>query len=400
MSGARAPAGPRRAAKAKGAAPRARAGAWESWVGVMSGTSLDGVDAVLAEFRGVPPSVQWRLVAHAATPFDTLLRRRLLGLAEGRALAVREAASLHFALGELYGTAVLGVLHAGKLSPEMLSGVTLSGQTVFHQSPRRAHGEGVSLQLGSGPLVAQQLGVAVVSDLRAADLAAGGEGAPLVPYADWLLFRSETEGRALLNVGGIANLTAFPAAAGPEQVVAFDTGPGNMVMDQLAAHFSGGRRRYDRDGRRAARGRVNAPLLKRLLADEFIRRRPPKTAGREQYGVEYVRQLLSERLAPEDLLATATAVTADSIAAAIRRFHPDDVVASGGGIHNRCLMARLRAQLPGVRFLRADDFGVPGDAKEAVLFAVLAYETWHGRPSNVPSATGARRPVVLGKLVR
>jgi anhydro-N-acetylmuramic acid kinase len=407
MSGARAPAGPRRAAKAKGAAPRARAGAWESWVGVMSGTSLDGVDAVLAEYRGVPPSVQWRLVAHAATPFDTLLRRRLLGLAEGRALAVREAASLHFALGELYGTAVLGVLHAGKLSPEMLSGVTLSGQTVFHQSPRRAHGEGVSLQLGSGPLVAQQLGVAVVSDLRAADLAAGGEGAPLVPYADWLLFRSETEGRALLNVGGIANLTAFPAAAGPEQVVAFDTGPGNLVMDGIVRELGVGRDPFDRGGARAGRGRPHHMLVEDALRHPFFSSPPPRSAGREEFGDSFVTAWIGEGrrigLRPEDLLATACLLTAESISRSLReyvrsRFPLQALYAGGGGAYNSTLLRMLVERLPGVRIETTKALGVPPECREALAFAVLGRETLAGRPGNLPQVTGATRRVILGSV--
>lgn len=400
----------RKPARKRSRAPRAarvRQPVWDNWIGVMSGTSLDGVDAVLAEFRGAPPAVQWRLTAHAAISFDTLLRRRLLALAEGRALPAREAGSVHFALGELYANAVLGALHSGKIDAQKLSGVTLSGQTVYHQSPRRAHGEGVSLQLGSGPVVAQRLGVPVVSDLRAADIAAGGEGAPLVPYADWLLFRSETEGRAILNVGGIANLTAFPAGARPEEVVAFDTGPGNLVMDGLVRELGIGREGFDRGGARAARGRPHHMLVEDALRHPFFSTPPPRSAGREEFGESFVREWIGEGrrmgLRPEDLLSTACLLTAESISRSLReyvrsRFPLQAVYVGGGGAYNATLLRMLIERLSGIRIETTKALGVPPECREALAFAVLGRETLAGRPGNLPQATGAKRRVVLGSV--
>lgn len=365
--------------------------------GMISGTSADGIDVAVVRITGSGWKTRLKVEAFQTVQYPPRVREALLASFNAPSISTAEISQLNFLVGELFARALLKTCRKGK--PDLVGS---HGQTIYHQAEASdCHGFRMrsTLQIGEPAVIAERTGAPVVADFRTADMAAGGQAAPLVPYLDYLLMRHPTRTRVALNIGGIANITAIPAKAKPEDVRAFDTGPGNMVMDQLSAHFSGGRLRFDRNGAWAARGQVRPELLKRLLGDAFIRRRPPRTAGREQYGVEYVKALLAEELSPEDLLATMTAVTADSITAAIRRFRPDDVVASGGGIHNRFLMDRLKAQLPGVRFLRADDFGVPGDAKEAVLFALLAYETWHRRPSNVPSATGARRATILGKLV-
>jgi len=365
--------------------------------GMISGTSADGIDVAVVRIHGTGWKTRLKVEAFQTVQYPARVREALLASFNAPVISTAEISQLNFLVGELFARALLKICKRRK--PDLVGS---HGQTIYHQADAGdCHGFPVrsTLQIGEPAVIAERTGVPVVADFRTADLAAGGQAAPLVPYLDYLLMRHPTRTRVALNIGGIANITAIPAGAKPEQVRAFDTGPGNMVMDQLAGHFSGGRMRFDRGGQWAARGKVNPGLLKRLLDDPFIRRRPPKTAGREQYGVEYVKPLLSAAVSPEDLLATTTAVTADSIAAAIKRFAPDDVVASGGGIHNRFLMDRLRSHLPGVRFMRTDDFGVPGDAKEAVLFAVLAYETWHRRPSNVPTATGARHSAILGKLV-
>jgi anhydro-N-acetylmuramic acid kinase len=253
-------------------------------------------------------------------------------------------------------------------------------------------------------VIAEALGVPVVSDFRTRDMAAGGKGAPLVPYLDYLLFRHPKRGRVALNIGGIANLTAIPPNARPADVIAFDTGPGNMVIDALAADFTKGRERFDRDGRIAAEGCLDRRLLDRWLADPYYRQRPPKTAGREQYGADFI-AAIKQRFPPRDLVTTATALTAATIALGIERFikprmRVHDLIAAGGGVHNRSLMGYLQAFLPGVRIVPIAEFGIDPDAKEAVAFAVLAHETYHRRPSNVPSATGARHAVILGKVTR
>jgi anhydro-N-acetylmuramic acid kinase len=260
-----------------------------------------------------------------------------------------------------------------------------------------------TLQIGDGSVLAERLGVPVVSDFRPRDMAAGGQGAPLVPYVDYLLLRNPRAGRVALNIGGIANVTAIPAGASPSKVIAFDTGPGNMVIDSLLSRFTNGARRFDEGGKLAARGKVSASLLRLLLRDRYYRKLPPKSAGREDYGAEFIQHLIDTRLPLEDIVATATALTAATIGIGIReivmqRMKVQEVVVSGGGAHNRTLLGFLGRELPEVRIRPFSDFGIDVDAKEAIAFAVLAHETWLGRPSNLPAATGARAPVILGKI--
>jgi anhydro-N-acetylmuramic acid kinase len=260
------------------------------------------------------------------------------------------------------------------------------------------------LQIGDGSVLAELTRTPVVSDFRPRDIAAGGQGAPLVPYVDWLLLRDNETTRVLLNIGGIANVTVLPPNCESSQVLAFDTGPGNMVIDQLAAHFSGGAKRCDMHGEMASAGAVDPDLLASLMKNEFYRRRPPKSAGREQFGAEFVQSLLDTKLEPADLMATATHLTAATIADAICSCLPEDieeceVIASGGGVWNPVLMSFLRAELPEeMELATTAEYGIDPDFKEAIAFAVLAHETWLHKPSNLPSATGARRAVVLGKV--
>jgi anhydro-N-acetylmuramic acid kinase len=236
-------------------------------------------------------------------------------------------------------------------------------------------------------------------------MAAGGKGAPLVPYLDYMLMRHRGRGRVAVNIGGIANLTAIPPNTSTERVIAFDTGPGNMIIDQLVSRITQGRQTYDRDGAIAATGDIDVKLLAKLLRDKYFRAKPPKTAGREQYGSEFVSKLLDTELSSEDLIATATALTAESIAAAVRNFvlpemRVDEIFVSGGGTHNPTLMRMLRKAMGEIPVKESTEVGLDVDAKEAIAFAVMAYETAHCRPSNVPMATGAKRPVVLGKITQ
>jgi anhydro-N-acetylmuramic acid kinase len=288
------------------------------------------------------------------------------------------------------------------------------GQTLYHQGdsePFLGRNLSVTWQTGEGAVIAARTGIPVVSDFRPADMAAGGKGAPLVPFLDYAVYADKRVGRIVQNIGGIANLTAIPAGASPSDVIAFDTGPGNMVIDALMEHFF--KRRFDRDGRTAARGKVLQPLLSEILRKPFFVRKAPKTAGREEFGREFVADLLRRCRGThkEDVVATATALTARSIALAIRRsvLAPrtaggspalNEVIVSGGGAKNRTLMRMLEMEIAPLRLrLRtSDEFGIPAEAKEAVAFALLAFQTWHGRPSNIPSATGARRPAILGKI--
>jgi anhydro-N-acetylmuramic acid kinase len=350
----------------------------------MSGTSLDGIDVAVVDIhRG-----RFKVVAHQTTPYKRALRERILAVSNTNTHTA-EIARLHFLLAELYADAVK---HCG-VPRDSIELVGCHGQTIFH--------EGTStLQIGDGSVLAERLGVPVVSDFRTRDIAAGGQGAPLVPFVDYRLYASRRVHRVSLNLGGIGNITVIPAAARPDDVIAFDTGPGNMVMDQLVTIHTGGKQSFDRGGKVAAKGAVHRDIVDRLMRDPFYRAKPPKSAGREQYGREFVAALMALKLPMEDLIATATAFTARTVAEGIRRFAPHTVelVVSGGGVRNPVLMRFLGQELPSVRVVPSSEFGIDPDAKEAIAFAIMAYETWHKRPSNLPSATGARHPVILGKV--
>jgi anhydro-N-acetylmuramic acid kinase len=350
--------------------------------GVMSGTSLDGIDVAVVEIAGR----RIETVGFRTTPYSAAVRAAILAVSD---TTTRTAAisRLGFQLGELYARAILRAVR--RFGPVKLIGC--HGQTIYHE------GAANTLQIGEAAVIAERTGVPVVSNFRARDIAAGGQGAPLVPYVDYLLFRHPRRTRIALNIGGIANITAIPAGADVAGVVAFDTGPGNMVIDALARGMG---LPCDRGGRIAASGSVNRALLGELLADAYYRRKPPKSAGREQYGEAFVARLQKTGLAARHLVATATVLTAATVALAARPFAgpATDLIVSGGGVHNPQIMAHLAGFLPGVAISTSADHGIGADAKEAVAFAVLAYETWRGRPANLPSATGARRAVVLGDI--
>lgn len=352
--------------------------------GIMSGTSLDGIDVAIIEIQGR----RIETIGFQTTPYSQQLRERLLACTEsGGAHALSQ---LNFELGELYAKAALRAI--AQFGPVELIGC--HGQTVYHEGGRN------TLQLGEAAVIAERTGVPVVSNFRARDIAAGGQGAPLVPYVDYLLFRHPTRTRIALNIGGIANITAIPAHASPEQVIAYDTGPGNMVIDALALEFSKGKLRYDRGGKIAASGTPNIALLNELLRDAYYRRKPPKSAGREQYGAEFVERIKRSKLPLQDLIATATVLTARTVALAVREHQTNatDLIAAGGGVRNPQVMAHIAAYLPGVAISTSTGHGVDADAKEAIAFASLAHATWRHRSSNIPSATGARRAAILGDI--
>jgi anhydro-N-acetylmuramic acid kinase len=348
--------------------------------GVMSGTSLDGIDVAIVEIAGRHIST----IGFQSTPYSAEMRAAILAVSDATT-QTSAISRLNFQLGELYARAVLRAVR--RLGPLKLIGC--HGQTIYHEGAKN------TLQIGEAAVIAERTGVPVVSNFRARDIAAGGQGAPLVPYVDYLLFRHRTRTRIALNIGGIANITAIPAGAPAEDVVAFDTGPGNMAIDALTRELG---HRYDRGGKIAESGCVNTELLDELMADPYYRRKPPKSAGREQYGAGFVERLKKTGLATEDLVATATVLTAATMALSIRPFGPAELIASGGGVHNPQIMGHLAAFLPGVAISTSTDHGIDADAKEAIAFAVLAHETWRGRPANLPSATGARRAVLLGDI--
>ncbi|HUB78187.1 MAG TPA: anhydro-N-acetylmuramic acid kinase [Bryobacteraceae bacterium] len=344
--------------------------------GVMSGTSLDGIDVAVVEIAGR----RIETIGFQSTPYSAQTRAAILAVSDA-ATRTSAISRLNFQLGELYALAVGRAVR--RFGPVKLIGC--HGQTIYHEGGKN------TLQIGEAAVIAERTGVPVVSNFRARDIAAGGQGAPLVPYVDYLLFRHRARTRIALNIGGIANITVLPAGAPPEAIVAFDTGPGNMVIDALAPPF-------DRGGKIAARGRVNRALLDELISDPYYRRKPPKSAGREQYGAAFVERMKKTALPKADLVATATVLTAATIAHAARPYGAAELIVSGGGVHNSQIMAQLAAFMPGVAISASTGHGVDADAKEAIAFALLAYETWRGKPSNLPSATGAQRTVILGDM--
>jgi anhydro-N-acetylmuramic acid kinase len=376
-------------------------------VGLMTGTSADAVDAALVRFAGLDLDVTYELVAYRETPLDDALRREVLDVAAATTVAPERLLRLDAALGERYAVAVLELLAEAGVPAGEVDAIGSHGQTVRHVPRREGGGEAFTLQIGSAAVLAERTGIAVVSDFRRRDVAAGGEGAPLVPLVDWWLFRSPSESRVLLNLGGMANVTHVPKGAGPEAVIALDTGPGNAVLDALAEMASGGAWRRDEGGTRASLGRVHEPLLLELLADPFFEAPPPRSTGRERFGRHYAEVLRKAGtemgLSDDDLLATAVELTAATVAEATRRFlEPrggvDVVVGSGGGMRNPALVRALERRLAPTPLRAADALGVPGGAKEALAFAFLAHRTLCGGTGNLPSATGARHAVPLGHI--
>jgi anhydro-N-acetylmuramic acid kinase len=369
----------------------------------MTGTSADGVDCALLRLTGEVPAPEWELLAHRHDPFPPALRERLLA-ATGPRAGLRRTARLHVALAEACARSLAALFTQAGTAPEAVAAVGLHGQTVFHDP---GGPDPVSFQIGSAAVVAERLGVPVVHDFRSRDVAAGGQGAPLVPFADAMLLRRPEVERIAQNLGGIGNLTWLPAGRGLEGVIGFDTGPGNLVLDGLVRRGTGSRLAYDEDGRLAASGRVVEDLLEEWLGHPFLARRPPRSAGREQWGETFVAAVWEEwgeRRPLADLLATAAAFTVECIARAVADFlpapaGPREVILSGGGARNPVLREGIAARLAPARTLLSDELGLPLEAKEAVAFAVLADAHLHGVPAGLPAVTGARHPTVLGSLV-
>jgi anhydro-N-acetylmuramic acid kinase len=374
--------------------------------GLMSGTSADGVDVAVVDIY----ERQVRVLAFDTFPYSSVLRREILNLCRPQTARLDQICHFNHVLGEVFADAVIRLCDKSGIPLRSIDVIGSHGQTVYH-SPKggRFGGRaiGSTLQIGEPSRIAQRTGITTVADFRPRDMAAGGEGAPLVPYADGVLFRDERLCRAVQNIGGIANLTFLPACSDAmkrstrcpyghtinEDVLAFDTGPGNMVIDGMMRLVTKGQRQYDRGGAMAAKGAVHEELLKEMLRHPFFRRRPPKSTGREQFGQQYCEWFYDkarrERLLPEDMVATATAFTASSI----------EMILCGGGSHNATLVRMLQQRLEGVTIRSTDEFGISVDAKEAVSFAILAYATIKGIANNIPAATGASEPVVMGKIV-
>ncbi len=379
-------------------------------IGLMSGTSHDGVSAAVVELdqSSRPPA---RLIAFRTFPYAARFRKELLDASADGKIGVAAISTLNFALGRELGRAAVEIAGRARIALSDVAFIGSHGHTFFHLPPRRTtRGQVAStLQLGESAVIAAATGVTVVDDFRTMDVALGGEGAPLAPLAHLWLFADSKRGRVVQNIGGIGNATyiAPRARLGDPDLIAFDTGPGNGMIDALASRISGGRLRMDRDGRIAARGHICQPLLEKMMQHPYFRRSPPKSTGREEFGPHLLDRFVAEgrsmKLVDHDLLATVTALTARSIADACRRFifprgPVDQLIVTAGGAQNPTMMKMIAADLPEVEMLTAADVGVDGDALEAIAFAILGYQMLRGRQGNIPSATGARAPAILGKL--
>ncbi|HEV2109498.1 MAG TPA: anhydro-N-acetylmuramic acid kinase [Thermomicrobiales bacterium] len=384
-------------------------------LGLISGTSADGIDAALVNITGAGSEARLDLVAASSTPYPEPVRDELLALYDQPEDAIARLCSLNFVVGDLFADAALALCREAGIDPSELHVVGSHGQTVWHEpahDPRLPLSRPSTLQIGEAAVIAERLGAPVLADFRVADMAAGGQGAPLAPYFDWVVLRHPDRHRAVQNIGGIGNVTDLPAGARLDEVRAFDTGPGNILIDGMVTLLSGGRQTYDRDGALAAEGTVDEKLLRGLLADAYLQQPPPKTTGRERYGIPMCREIMvnydlsdnsldvtAERA--RGLIATVTALTARSIADAYERWLPgvDEVIVGGGGARNRTLMGMLASAVAPVPVTTLEDHGLDSDAKEAMFFALMARDALAGLPTNVPSATGARHPATLGKLV-
>jgi len=376
-------------------------------VGIMSGTSVDGVDTVLARLTGMGTQCTHEILAYRETPFEPRLRDEILHVAGCEQLPLERLMRLDASLGACYAGAVTDLLAAAGAAAGDIDAIGCHGQTIRHLPRDPGQRGALTFQIGSAPILAERTGITVVSDFRRRDAAAGGEGAPLVPIADWWLFRSDRETRVLLNLGGMANVTHLPKGCTPDEVSAFDTGPGNVVLDGLARLVSGGLLQRDENGQMASQGRASEALLSELLADPFFATEPPRSTGRERFGDRYASKMLELATAMglnrDDVMATAVELTAGSVAMAVERFlvprgAVDAVIVSGGGVHHPVLMAALERRLKPARFSSLSAFGVPPEAKEALAFAFLAHLTLSGLPGNLTGATGALHPVVLGSI--
>ncbi|MBC8231267.1 anhydro-N-acetylmuramic acid kinase [bacterium] len=377
-------------------------------VGLMSGTSADGIDAALVEIEGNGFETKLQLLCFHFSPFPQNVRAQISELFSPESGSVDKICQVNFLLGELFADAALEVIHKSGIPLSSIHLISSHGQTIYHIPPSMNSGIPSTLQIGEPAVIAHKIGIPVIADFRVADVAVGGEGAPLVPYVDFLLFCDKRQTRAIQNLGGISNVTIIPANAKREDILAFDTGPGNMLIDEAVRLLTEGKYNYDPSGTIAATGRTNMTLLYELMEHPFISAAPPKSTGRETFGIHYaldvIQRAKSHNMEDSDILATLTEFTAKSIYENYVQFvsphyNLSEIIFSGGGVHNRTLMKFLKRYFGHIPLVRSDDYGIPSDAKEAIAFAVLANETLANHPGNIPKVTGALRPVILGKII-
>jgi anhydro-N-acetylmuramic acid kinase len=377
--------------------------------GIMSGTSADGVDVALVRIGGTLDQRRITLLQHVSFAYPKVLRQAVLAAMDAQTISTAELARLNWRLGLAYSEAATMAIGSFGRKVDLIG---CHGQTVYHQgiaAPYAGRLIACTWQLGEMALLSSATKLPVVSNFRPADMVAGGQGAPLVPYLDYVLFKSAKRNRVLQNLGGIGNLTAMPAGASADKLLAFDTGPANMIIDVLMQRLFN--KAYDRNGAVARRGTVSESIIAESMRNPYFTLAPPKSAGREEFGESYAAQFLGlcnkAGLSREDTIATATGITVESIRDAFEKFvqprlhsAPTDYCVGGGGARNLTMMRMLAEKLSPFRcnVTTTDTFGIPAEAKEAVAFALLAYETWNHRPSNVPAATGAERPAILGQV--
>ncbi len=381
-------------------------------VGMMSGTSVDGVDAALVEISGTDSEPKVKLLAFENKPYPPQVREKIFSLFTPANATVDKVGYMNFLLGEIYAKSAQSVIEKAGMKPEEIDVIGSHGQTIWH-APIPESPDGIpvayTVQIGEGSVIAERTGILTVSDFRVADMAAGGQGAPLVPFSEYLLYRREKETILLQNIGGIGNMTVMPAGAKPRDVFAFDTGPGNMIIDAVISAVTGGEKTYDAGGETAAKGKVCNALLDILKEEPYYRQPLPKTTGREHFGVQYTEKILSwwkETPIPvEDLLATVTDLTAYSIADAYERYvlpkyRASEIIVGGGGSYNATLLRFMKERFAphGVAVRTQEDLGLSSDAKEAVAFALMADCCMRGRANTLPSVTGAEHPAVMGKI--
>lgn len=380
-------------------------------IGLMSGTSADGIDAALIEVRGGPKRLFIHLLAFDLYPYPKPLQKTLIDLASGTGFSIERLCHLNFALAEQFSNAVIALARQAGTPLSEVNLVGSHGQTVQHLPEPSGHGEnGIrsTLQIGEPSVIAERTGITTIADFRPRDMAAGGQGAPLAPYLHFHLLSHKKKSRAVINLGGISNVTYLKANAPIEETIAFDMGPANMLLDGLVSVLSQGKRAFDRNGSMAKKGQVSGQLLSQLMRHPFIKKHPPKSTGREVFGAKMVQKILEEgrslNLSNNDLLATATAYTVSSVTENIHRFILEkgglhEVIVGGGGVHNPVLMQGLSHSLAPLPVLSFEALGHDSRAIEAMTFAVLAYQSWHNRPANIPAVTGARHSVILGKII-
>ncbi len=380
-------------------------------IGLISGTSADGTDVAVVDIKGQPPHLAWQLLHFMSVPHPPVLRKQILLAMQPETSRVDQLCCLNVDLGEQFAQAALEGMAEANLTVDQVSLIGSHGQTLWH-APE--HHSPATFQLGEAAVIAERTGCAVVNNFRARDMAAGGQGAPLVSYVDVVLLSHETRVRAAQNIGGIGNVTFLPPHNRPDlRPLAFDTGPGNVLLDIMVSQLTQGAASYDQNGQMAAQGHVNKTLLTILLDHSYFDQQPPKSTGRELFNQAYLEAVRQQfhastsaegrEISSEDIMATLTAFTAYSIARAYQDFlplRPDEIIISGGGVQNITLLTMLNQILSPTTLIPSDQLGLPSEAKEAIAFAIMAYETWHHRPSNLPIATGATRPVVLGQITQ